>query len=250
MKRVDRGRWEAAQQWELDLWKAEARATSRARLRRLAALLGIGRIVSPFLGWGDDWNLWWKDRFDGYSFLPDSLGDVLELGCGPFTNVRVMLAGRSFGQVHCSDPLARDYMNLRGTWLAEAARKGIVTIDHHPAEDCPYPSDRFDVTVMINVLDHVRDMELSLDNAIRVTKPGGILILGQDLTNQQDIARIGDDIGHPIRITHTDLDDALALRFETIVRKILQREEGRNPPAHYGTYLFAGHKKSNGPDAV
>lgn len=244
MKSVDPNRWLSAQQWELELWKRESRAGFRARLRALAAATGVQRLVSPILGTGDDWNVWWMDHFDGYSFVPDSLDNVLELGCGPFTNVRLILKGRRIDNVWCSDPLAREYLSLRGTWLAEAARRGVVEIDDHTAEEAPFSTDQFDLVIMINVLDHVRDLNLSLRNAIRVTKPGGIFIIGQDLTNEGDIERIGDDIGHPIRMTHEDLDVLIAPTFDPIMRRILNRESGRNPAAHYGTYIFAGRKRA------
>lgn len=115
-------------------------------------------------------------------------------------------------------------------------------IDDHSLENCPYGSDYFDLVVLINVLDHVMDGMLSLRQAVRITKSGGYLVLGQDLTNSDDIARVGEDIGHPIRIGHEALDRELVPHFEPTMRRILPKEEGRNPAAHYGTYLFVGHK--------
>lgn len=243
VRRVDRERWLDAQRWELDLWTRETGSDRRARLRRWAARLGVGRWIPSLLGSGDDWNHWWKQQFDDYSFVPARLGEVLELGCGPFTNVRLLREGRRFERVVCSDPLILRYISLRGTWIAEAYRRGIVEVDDHPAEECPFPSDRFDLVVMINVLDHVRDLDLSLANAIRVTNSGGLFVLGQDLTDEGDRARIGEDIGHPIRTTHSELDGYTVPAFEPVIHRVLDRDSGRNPEAHYGTYIFVGRKR-------
>lgn len=243
MKRIDRDRWLAAQRWELDLWTREARAGRRAKLRAFMTRVGLGRWAIRLLGSGDDWNRWWMERFDGYSFLPRDLGRVLELGCGPYTNVRLILQTGRKGEVVCSDPLAMRYVALRSTWLAQAYRSGLVQVDDHPAEECPFPDDSFNVVIMINVLDHVQDMHRCLSEAVRVTKPGGIFILGQDLSNEEDVARVGDDVGHPIRATHADLDAVLDPAFDPTMREVLDRAEGRNPSAHYGTYIFAGTKK-------
>ena len=242
MKRVPSERWRAAQDWELDLWRREARATVRARLRGALSSLGLSSLARSLLGEGDDWNRWWQVHFENYSFVPPHVDRAVELGCGPFTNMRLMRPGRTFGSICCSDPLAGEYVRLRGTWLAEAYRQGIVAIDDHPAEEVPFPDDHFDLTVMINVLDHVRDLDMCVQNAIRITRPGGIFVLGQDLTDKADIERVGDDLGHPIRVDHRHLDELVSTAFVPIMRKILDRHEGRNPEAHYGTYIFAGTK--------
>ncbi len=191
---------------------------------------------------GDDWNHWWAQKFDGYRGIPTEGRNAIELGCGPFTNMRIILQDRSFKHVVCSDPLIKEYIQFKGEWLAEAWRSGRVIIDDHPLEDCPFASDYFDLVVVINVLDHVRDCLLSLEHSCRITRSGGHLVLGQDLTNLEDMASVGEDVGHPIRMGHETLDRGLMPRFEPIMRRILPREEGRNPSAHYGTYLFVGRK--------
>jgi len=197
------------------------------------------------VGEGDDWNHWWAQQFDNFSSVPSKLENALELGCGPFTNIRLIWAGRTIEHVFCSDPLARKYVRLRGCWLAESYRRSEVLIDDHPAEECPFATDYFDLTVMINVLDHVQDPKACVASALRVTKPGGLLLLGQDLTNEVDLRRLAhEDVGHPIRVTHESLDELLLPYVEPQVRKVLDRDQGRNPAAHYGTYILAGRTNS------
>jgi SAM-dependent methyltransferase len=144
--------------------------------------------------------------------------------------------------VYCSDLLAKHYITFKGRWLTEAWERGDICNDDYPIEECPFAPNYLDLVVLINVLDHVRDIILCLRQAIRITKPEGYLVVGQDLSNMEDALRTGDDIGHLIRIDHGTLDRELMLHFDPLLHKILGREEGRNPLAHYGTYIFIGRE--------
>jgi SAM-dependent methyltransferase len=244
VRSVSTERWREAQQWELALWREGQRKRGWKRI--------VWPVVAPVLravGWrrarGDDWNLWWKDRFDGYRFLPSSLGDCIELGCGPYTNMRLILEGRQASRIVCSDPLARSYINFHGRWLAEAYAAGRVEIDDHPIEEVPFAPGSFDVVVMINVLDHVRDADLCMRNAIGLVRPGGHFLLGQDLSDEQDLARHPDDVGHPIRLRREDLEPYLQ-PLTTVLRKDVSREEGRDPRLHYATLVYAGRRPRAG----
>jgi SAM-dependent methyltransferase len=240
VRSVSRERWLEAQAWERDLW-----VTSQHKhgWRRVA-----WPIVKPALralrwrrAWGDDWNYWWADHFDHYSFLPAQLGEYIEVGCGPYTNTRLILPGRTAARVVCSDPLAETYVKFPDRWLAKAYSEGLVEIDAHPIEELPFADESFDVLVMNNVLDHVRDADLCLERATRLLRPGGIFIIGQDLSDEADVRNHPEDIGHPIRLAREDVDRHLA-DFEQLLRKDLSREEGREPRLHYGTLMFAGRK--------
>jgi ubiquinone/menaquinone biosynthesis C-methylase UbiE len=122
---------------------------------------------------------------------------------------------------------------------------GLCAADDHPIEELPFKDDYFDLTVMINVLDHVQNAELCISNAIRITKPGGIIIIGNELSNESDLISMQNaegEIGHPIKMDHTWLDHHIHDRLEPIVHKILPREAGRDPAHHYGVYVFSGKK--------
>jgi SAM-dependent methyltransferase len=240
IRSVSAKRWREAQEWELALWQ---RGLRKRGWKRIA-----WPVVAPLLralNWhrarGDDWNHWWKSRFDGYRFLPSQLGDCIELGCGPYTNTRLILEGREASRVVCSDPLARSYITFSGRWLAEAYAAGIVEIDDHPIEESPFAPASFDLVVMINVLDHVRDADLCMRTAIELLRPEGYFVLAQDLSNEDDIARHPYDVGHPIRLQREDLEPYLQ-PLTTVLRKDLPREEGRDPRLHYGTLVYAGRK--------
>lgn len=135
--------------------------------------------------------------------------------------------------------------------MSEMYRQTTCCFDDHPIEECPFASDYFDLVILINVLDHVYDAEICLNKAMEITKPGGIFIIGQDLSNEEDrLTRLkgntdpDGDIGHPIKMDHNWLDEFINKKFDSIFYKILPRDLGRNPGVHYGTYLFAGKKRN------
>lgn len=237
-ERVPEERWLEAQRWERDTWVRVDRHTRRLDgwRRRLLGLVGLDR--EPV---GDDWNYWWREQFDHYQAIPTTIENAVELGCGPFTNIRLLLDRCEVEHLFCSDPLARHYLRLRSSWLSRFVPTGRVLLDDHPIEQCPYADQFFGLVLLINVLDHVRDARRCVSEAVRILGPGGLLILGQDLTNAEDAARFP-DIGHPIRLDHDWLDGLLAPSFHPRLRRVLPREAGRNPDAHYGTYLFIGEK--------
>ena len=99
-----------------------------------------------------------------------------------------------FDHLYLSDPLIRTYVKFKLTFVAERYRNADCMLDaSHPLEELPFADNYFDLGVMINVLDHVRDAGQCMKNLIRVIKPGGILILGQDLTNEEDLVALKDD---------------------------------------------------------
>jgi SAM-dependent methyltransferase len=245
VRNVSRERWQEAQAWERDLWVSSTRKRGWRRL--------VWPVVRPLLravgwkrAWGDDWNFWWAGQFDDYRFLPQEVGDFIELGCGPYTNTRIILPGRTAGRVVCSDPLAETYITLKDRWLSHAHREGLVEVDAHPIEELPFEPGSFDVVVMNNVLDHVRDADLCLEKATALLRPGGFFIIGQDLSNEDDVRNHPHDIGHPIRLAIEDVDRHLT-GFDAVLRKELSRAEGRDPRLHYATLIYAGTKRADQP---
>ena len=117
-------------------------------------------------------------------------------------------------------------------------------LDDHPLEELPFRPNYFDLAMMINVLDHVKDARACLLNLIEVLKPGGLLILGQDLSNQDDLKALQLDPGlpgHPIKLNHEWFEPYLR-GFRPLISKVLSREESFEPHQHYGALIFAGYK--------
>lgn len=241
--RVEETRWHEAQEWERALWQ---RYQQRSGWRRL-----VWPLIRPLLvatgsprAHRDDWNHWWAKQFDGYGFLPMHVASLLELGCGPYTNARLILRGRTADRVVLSDPLIETYVQFKENWLSRQYRRGAVEIDKSPAEDLPFENESFEVVAMINVLDHVRDARRCVERAKDVVRGGGYLLVGQDLTDAEDKRRSPPhDPGHPIRLNRSDIEPWL-FGFKPVFLRLLPRAAGRNPAAHYATLLFAGVKAS------
>jgi len=242
--KVDEQRWRKAQEWERRYWESKDHIRNRFGLNKLWPLIALTGYKPAYRG--DDWNAWWRDHFEGYGFLPPRCENAIELGCGPYTNMRMLLAGTYVDYIYLLDPLMPVYRTFANTFASKAARQYNLIFDPHPIETCPYGDPFFDVVVMINVLDHVMDAELCMQKAVSMTKAGGILIVGQDLSNEEDIRRLSTqshDVGHPIKVDHAWMEERLLGSTEVILHHILDRSEGREPDHHYGTLIYAGRKR-------
>jgi SAM-dependent methyltransferase len=231
--RVDGARWQEAQSFELKF------ATQSASV-------------------GDDYNVWWRKAFNQYEVLQGRhLPDVLEVGCGPHTNIRLILPCISFERLWLEDPLIHAYLKLkreqrvlrhfrfrRPLAVADLVHRHHATVLSEKLEDLSLPDNSIDLCVCINVLDHVHDAQQCMMQMRRVLRDKGILVLGQDLSNDEDMQLCPEswtDVGHPIKMDADFLDSYLT-DLKPLYRKILPREDGRNPRCHYGTYLLIGQQ--------
>ena len=203
-----------AQQWEKDVWR---------------------RYSTD----GEDWNPWWAQKFSGYEFLKGrKILSMLEVGCGPWAKNTIIILGviGNDKRVVLEDPLLDDYISTGKTITKLNAERFSV-----PLEELVLPV-KVDLVVCINVLDHVYSVGLCMDAIFRSLNREGIVIVGQDLTNDEDVSKTPNaDVGHPVRIEASSCMEHLSV-YRPIYQQILPRETGRNPSAHYGTLLFAGEK--------
>ena len=231
--RVGEERWRQAQEFEL-------------------------KFAQEAVGLGDDFNHWWAEAFGAYQAIRGMrLPDVLEVGCGPHTNVRLILPLIDSQRLWLEDPLIESYVRLkdvrrfarifptsRPVTAATLQKTRQAVLLPEPLEELSLPDRSIDLVVCINVLDHVRDAELCLRQMQRVLRPRGVLVLGQDLSNAEDLESCPEswtDTGHPIKLDGDFLEGQLA-GLTPLFKSILPREQGRNPRCHYGTYLLIARK--------
>jgi len=241
--KVSRDRWQKAQAFEVE-------------------------AITSIMGTHDDWNRWWKNKFDGYKVLKGkSLPRVLEVGCGPHTNLRLILPQISTREIYLEDPLIQSYLDFRpGSPPSSRLNKLLGRsapiapaifiqslfkdssyrshISSAPLEELPYKDRLVDLVVCVNVLDHVFDLGLCMAQMDRVLKKGGIIVLGQDLSNDDDYKQAPEswkDVGHPIKVDQFEIEKYLK-NYRPLFKKVLPRKAGRNPAAHYGTYLLIAKK--------
>lgn len=115
----------------------------------------------------------YTDHFGlSYEFYKDK--QVLDIGCGPRGSLEWAQHTRERVGL---DPLADEYLTLGAT-------------DHDMqycsagSESIPYPDHHFDVVTSFNSLDHVDDLEQTINEIKRVTRPGGLFLLLSDVNHQ------------------------------------------------------------------
>lgn len=241
-ERVDHPRWVEAQRWEHDFWIRQQKNLARFGKNHIWRLLAMVGAKEKYRG--DDDNHWWANCFDNFSFLPARVENAIEVGCGPYTNMRLVRKACEPAHLFLSDPLIRTYVHFKITFLHQMYSTAACYLDDHPLEDLPYRDDYFDLAVMLNVLDHVQDAASCMKTLNRIVKPGGIVIIGQDLTDEEDLRSHPDGMrtGHPIVLDEDWFKPHIEKRFAPIMHKVLPRSGGRNPNWHYGTLIFAGTK--------
>lgn len=240
-RRVSQQRWLDAQRWERQFWDRQNVPSPLWKRTLRPLLVAVGLRARQQHQPLDDRNEWWAEQLDGYRMLPETVENLCELGCGPYTNTRLVLRHCSARYVHCSDPLAATYVQYPRAWLAESHRAGLVSVDSHPAEECPYRSGYFDVTILINVLDHVRDPWLCIAEAIRITAPEGYLVFGQDLTGPGD--ELPGNPGHPFVFSLEEVEPVLSRDLECVYRRVVLRAEVAEPAMHSGALAWVGRKR-------
>lgn len=198
----------------------------------------------------EDWNSWWSTKFSNYEFLSkENIDSVYEVGCGPYAkNIEHIFQaiGKIPSRVILEDPLLKSYIIL-GKSIKRFLSLPNSVLFPLPMEDFTLESmgiEPVDLVVCNNVLDHVKSVEGCFRHMESALKPGGILVLGQELTNEEDENNHPghDDVMHPIMIDETSLSKFLS-PYEVIKYEILPRDAGRNPEYHCGTLLFVGRKK-------
>ncbi|MCX5641811.1 MAG: hypothetical protein NTY10_01000, partial [Candidatus Omnitrophica bacterium] len=79
--KISREKWQAAQKAECKMWERSGAGLVSLKFA-IHKILGNSRKTDRYY---DDWNFWWMEKFDGYSFLPKRLDTAIEIGCGPFS---------------------------------------------------------------------------------------------------------------------------------------------------------------------
>ena len=238
---VDVMRWEEAQRYERRTW-----------MEGIAAM--------------SDRNEDHEDRFGGYGVLAGKkFTNAIELGCGPFTNMRKILRHCEVDFIHLLDPLARDYLDhpfcryknkkiggiLKTTLLPWTRRGGF----KHPKRFCRHkwdewkvgrlfgrpislyvagiedfiPPRTFDLCVMINVIEHCRDIEKIFSRILEMTFSGSYFVFADKIYHADEEARLSNfrfDAGHPLRVDYAVIQEFLRSYFKPIWDAEISCSEG------------------------
>ncbi len=143
--------------------------------------------------------------FDGYKNLKEDLGHVCEVGCGPFTQLRKIINGRKASRVTLLDPLLNSYRRLQHCFYKNGKFLNMPTILRQEMAESLTDFAVFDTIICINVLEHVMDAPLVLENLKRAVKAGGTVVFGEKSFDAYD-PHYSFDVGHPIHLKRPLLD--------------------------------------------
>lgn len=165
----------------------------------------------------DEFSATYEDqRHRGYHALLDDLeleialrhcdgGRVLEAGCG--TGLILARLRR-----HCRHAVGID---LSAGMLAAAAGRRLQVVQGAVGA-LPFPDDCFDAVVSFKVLAHVPDIEDTLAELSRVTRPGGHLVL--EFYNPHSLRALVKRLKRPSRIGARFSDEDVYTRFDSLAR--------------------------------
>jgi SAM-dependent methyltransferase len=211
---VSPARWQHAQRYERQYWES------------LAGGIAAGSI--PQL----DWYRWRADqlvlrlRSMGLGALVDGHARVIEVGCGP-----VGVAGFFPATERLAiDPLESYYASNP---TLTALRCPTVEYRQGSAEALPCDSGRYDLAIIENCIDHVRDVRAAMDELRRALAARGTLYLLVNARTRwgslvhRALSRLRVDAGHP----HTFTAGRVRALVEDHGFRPLQFEVGSYPAA-------------------
>lgn len=106
---------------------------------------------------------WCLDALEGVQ------GEVCEVGCG---------SGRFIASVQAARPdLTCHGVDLSETAIAQAKQRPQVKFSVGPAEKLPFGTGKLGGVLMIDVLEHLPDVDAGLTEVLRVLQPGGVFHL-------------------------------------------------------------------------
>jgi 2-polyprenyl-6-hydroxyphenyl methylase / 3-demethylubiquinone-9 3-methyltransferase len=145
--------------------------------------------------WHDRNNLLYRITYDRCNYIESRIERML--GRGAFGQQEILEVGCGGGLICCEvarrgvlaigiDPSAGALMDARR--YAQSKHLGhMVSFEQGYAEALPYADGSFSVIVCLDVLEHVRDLQKTLQEIARVLAPGGIFIF--DTINRTFLAR-------------------------------------------------------------
>ena len=154
--KVDENRWLEAQDYEKKTWMKKGIRLS------------------------DDRNFEHFTRFDSYKSLKEinyNLIKVIELGCGPFTNMRTLVPLLpKLNEIHLLDPLLNDYLSHPNCQYKDGKFGKYETKLHVISIEDSEINEKFDLVMMINVLEHCYNIYRIFDQITNLLDVGGIFI--------------------------------------------------------------------------
>lgn len=143
----------------------------------------------------------WYNQWTLKKFLPYLRGDILEVGCG-IGNFTLSLA--EYGEVWAID-INKEYIEETKRLIGNKAQIGFGDIERGKYF---FGSQKFNSIVCLNVLEHIKDDNLAINNLYKLLKIEGTLILLIP-SHQFLYGEIDKAIGHFRRYTELEISEKL-----------------------------------------
>ncbi len=216
--------WHKAQVWELDVWLTTTIFEDR---------------VDQHLAWFQQYSALDKLIREGNT----RLGNVVEIGCGPFTQSIAMLRKIGFSTLDSLtlvDPLIDLYLQkvqkvpYRENRFLFDKPTHLVRMGAEDAGLFLRPG-HYDTVVMLNVIEHGTNAVKILSTLWKLLKPGGTLVFHE--YNYEDRGFVW-DVGHPIKL-HRRTYDTLLNKLTVVFRQDFHHE---GDYLHTSGVYFIGQK--------
>ena len=203
--KVPEERWKMAQKYERRTWMELSLSTK------------------------DDRNFDHIEKFDSFNTIKDEFSNknsVIELGCGPFTNLRLLTDMFANSQLVLLDPLINDYISHENcsykTGSLNGKKVSLInsTIEEFNPNNYSYEiPDKFDAVIMMNVIEHCFDVNAIFDKILQILNKDGIFIFAD--VYFKDVRTLVSnlyDAGHPLRLSELKMNEFLK-NFKSIFDK-------------------------------
>ena len=259
---VSQERWQAAQRFERKGW------------------------MEKWRGAADDRNYDHMAGFDGYRVLRGrTFAGAVELGCGPFTNTRLIGGRCRIREISLLDPLIESYLTLEtasydrtslkaanrlaqwgapgGSVARRAVRKtcrifpalGRTTIpvkEIFPTaiENMPARPQAYDLVILINVIEHCFDLPKIFEKILEMSRPGACFVFHDHLYEHKVVAEMVQgrhyEAGHPLMADYRVVERFCRENFEPLFERRATAPIGDHPILkEHRTYYFIGRRRDS-----
>jgi SAM-dependent methyltransferase len=187
-------------------------------------------------------------RFDNYQSIKGiDFKNLIELGCGIYTNLRLIYDAINLSHetaITLLDPLAEKYKRHPFcTYNGPDQKWNTPTVINSSIESFDVPDKKYDLVIMINVLEHCMSIPTIFDQVLAMTAPGGHFVFSDVYFKEEVVKEIASHVfnaGHPIRVTDEYLLGFLSKNFDAVFEKHYdEKVAGRDAKEVY----FIGTKK-------
>lgn len=155
-----------------------------------------------------------KGRYEGYHLLIDEL----EVAClnDYIVGKKVLECGCGTGLIlQCISLLAEEAIGIDlSEGMLQLARNRNLNVKQASVTELPFEDNYFDVVCSFKVLAHVEDIQKSINEMARVTKPGGALVL--EFYNTKSIRYLVKMLKKPTSTSKKFTDEDVFTRYDNI----------------------------------